>query len=24
VDEYGTWSRICADYLTPALEEAPV
>ena len=23
VDEYGTWSRICADYLTPALEETP-
>jgi hypothetical protein len=23
VDTYGTWARICADYLTPALEEAP-
>ena len=23
VDEYGTWARICADYLTPALEAAP-
>lgn len=23
VDEYGTWARICADYLTPALEESP-
>lgn len=23
VDEYGTWARICADYLTPALEETP-
>lgn len=23
IDEYGTWARICADYLTPALEAAP-
>ena len=23
IDEYGTWARICADYLVPALEETP-
>ena len=23
IDEYGTWARICADYLTPALQETP-
>ena len=23
VDEYGTWTRICADYLTSTLEETP-